>query len=79
MSADRAELYRCRTPEGLRVPLLVHPEAIKDDIPAEAEIRMNMAVQGLKIGRLGGGIEHTCGEYEGVDKEWLQTQMRKIN
>ena len=31
--ADRAELYICRPSEGLRVPLLVQPAAVNNDIP----------------------------------------------
>ena len=38
VSADRADLYICWTPEGLRAPLLVHPEDINYDIPSEADI-----------------------------------------
>ena len=34
----RAELYRFRPSEGIRVPLLVHPGEINDNIPLEAEI-----------------------------------------
>ena len=51
VSADRAEIYIYWTSEGLRVPLLVQPAAVNDDIPAEAEIEMLM--QGLKSGRAG--------------------------
>ena len=52
MSADRAELYRCRPPEGLWVPLLLQPSVVSDDIPSEAEIEM--AVKRLKVRRAGG-------------------------
>ena len=38
VSVDREELYRCRLPEGLQVPLLVQPLAVNNDIPTEAEI-----------------------------------------
>ena len=52
VSADRAELYRCRPPEGLWVPLLLQPSVVSDDIPSEAEIEM--AVKRLKVRRAGG-------------------------
>ena len=48
----RAEIYRCRPPEGLRVPLLVQQSDIKYGIPTEAEV--TEAARGLKGGRLGG-------------------------
>ena len=35
---DRADIYIFQAPELLRVSLLVQPEAVNDDIPAEAEI-----------------------------------------
>ena len=52
VSTESAELYRCRPPEGLRVPLLVQKSNIEDGIPREAEVAS--AVRGLKGGRLGG-------------------------
>ena len=36
IATERAELYRCRTPEGLRVPILVFPEELEDGVPEEA-------------------------------------------
>ena len=51
-SAFRAELYRCRTSARLKVPMLVHPGVVNNDIPTEAEVEL--AVQGLKGGRTGG-------------------------
>ena len=36
VSAERADIYRCRPPEGLRVSLLVRPEEVNDIIPSEA-------------------------------------------
>ena len=33
--AESTELYRCRPPEGLWVPLLVWPAELNDDIPLE--------------------------------------------
>ena len=52
VSEDRVELYRCRPPERLRVPILVQLSAVNNDIIAEAEI--DMTLQGLKGGRAGG-------------------------
>ena len=46
------ELYRCRPPARLWVPILVHPLEVNDDIPEESEIEI--AVLGLKDGRAGG-------------------------
>ena len=53
VSEYRAEIYICWPPEGLQNPLLVHQEAVNNDILAEAE--NEMAVRGLKEGRSGGG------------------------
>ena len=50
-STNRAELYICRLPVRLRVPILVHPEAVNDDITEESEIEI--AVRGMKVGRSG--------------------------
>ena len=36
VTSGTAELYRCRPPEGLRVPLLVQKSDIKYGIPTEA-------------------------------------------
>ena len=36
VTMERAELYMCRPPEGLKVPLLVRNTDIKDGIPMEA-------------------------------------------
>ena len=52
MSDDRGEIYRCRPPARLWVPILVHPLEVNDDIPEESEIEI--AVLGLKDGRAGG-------------------------
>ena len=46
IATKRAEIYRCRPPEGLRVPILVTPVAVEDRILEEAEVAQ--AVQGLK-------------------------------
>ena len=52
MKVERAELYRCRLPEGLSIPLLVRQSDIKDGISREAEVAEE--VRGMKGGRLGG-------------------------
>ena len=49
MSRDMTYLYIYGPPERLRVPVLVQPLEINDDIPEESEIEMS--VQGLKGGR----------------------------
>ena len=52
VTVERVELYRCRLPEGLKVPLLVRKVEIKDSIPTESEVAEE--VQVLKGGRMGG-------------------------
>ena len=64
MSEDRGEIYRCRPPARLWVPILVHPLAVNDDIPEESEIEI--AVLGLKGGRAGGSVGHAHEGPEGV-------------
>ena len=71
MSADRAKLYICRTPEGLCVSLLVKPMAVNYDIPAEADI--DMAVIGLKGGRVRGLLGMRAEDM----KEWLREDKRE--
>ena len=71
VSIDRAEIYRCRPPEELRVPLLVQPAAVNDDTPAEADIYM--AVRRLKIGKEGGA----SGTRAENLKEWLREAKRE--
>ena len=48
----RAELYRCRAHERLRVLILVTPSAVEDRILEEEKVAQ--AVQISKIGRSGG-------------------------
>ena len=52
ITADKADLYRCRPPEGLKSPLLMRRADIEDGIPTGAEVVE--AVWGLKGGRAGG-------------------------
>ena len=60
MIVEGAELYRCRTMEGLRVPLMVRQVDIEDVIPTEVEFAAE--VKGLKGGRLGDS-SGMCAEY----------------
>ena len=36
--AIRAELYRCRPPEKLKVPILVQTAVVNDKVPIEVEV-----------------------------------------
>ena len=49
--AVMAELYRCRSPERLKVPILVHQTEVDDEVPTEAEV--NLEVGGIKAVRAG--------------------------
>ena len=60
LKEERAELYRCRPPEGLRVPIRVQQSYIKDCIPTEAEVAAS--VRGLKVVRAGGVALGMCAE-----------------
>ena len=51
VSTERTELYRCRPPEVLRVPILVRQSDIADGVPKEVEVET--VVKGLKGGRAG--------------------------
>ena len=51
VSTERANIYRCRPPEGLQVPLLVRQFDIEYGIPTEAEVEASVRV--LKGGRKG--------------------------
>ena len=53
MSTERAELYMCRPPEGLRVPILVRQSVIEDDIPTEDEVRQSRG----PVGNVSRGVE----------------------
>ena len=64
VTTERADLYRCRPPEGLRVTLLVQPVEVGDVIPLEVEI--DLEVRGLKGGISGGVVRHARGISEGV-------------
>ena len=38
ISEERKKLYRCRPPEGWRVPLVVQPGEVEDGAPEETDI-----------------------------------------
>ena len=52
VSADREDIYLCRPPARLMVPILVQMSAVNDDIQEKADIEMR--VQVFKCGRAGG-------------------------
>ena len=49
---ERVELYRCRPPARIWLPILVHLVVVNNDIMVEVYIEM--VVQGIKGGRSGG-------------------------
>ena len=66
-SVVRAELYRCQPPARLKVPILVHPVAVNDDVPKEAEVELE--VWGMKGGRAGGLSGMRAEDLKGWRKE----------
>ena len=73
IATERAELYRCRPPEGLRLPILVTPAALDKIIPEEAEIEK--LVRGLKRGRADGPSGMGAEDI----KWWLQEALQEKN
>ena len=73
ISTKRAELYRFRPPEGVRVTILVTPAAVEYRIPGEEE--MAQAVRILKRGRAGG----TSGMRAEYLKEWFREESRETD
>ena len=71
MTTEREDLYRCRLPEGLQVPLLVQLTEVDDGIPLEAEIELS--VQDLKEGR----ADRLLGMREEDPKVYLKEAKRK--
>ena len=69
MSADRPEIYICCPPARLWVTILVHPLALNDDIPEEADIQIEIAVLGMKGGRAGGIPGMRAKDMKGWQKE----------
>ena len=49
---ERAEIYRCRPPEEIFVPILVLLAEVEDRVPGDADIAQ--AVRGLQEERSGG-------------------------
>ena len=70
VTMERAELYMCRPPEGLKVPILVRNTDIKDGIPMEAEVAE--AVWGLKGSRAEGPPGISAEDLRG----WLREATR---
>ena len=66
------ELYRCRSPEGLKVPLLVRKADNEDGIPTGAEVAD--AVWGLKGGRAGGPSVMQAEDLKGWLREATHTK-----
>ena len=62
---DSAELYRCRPPDELWVPLLVILAEVDEGIPSETYIELS--VQGLKGGIVGGLLDMRAEDLKG----WL--------
>ena len=54
IATERAELYRCRPPGGIRVLILVTTAEVEDRILGEEEVEQ--VVWGLKRGRAGGPL-----------------------
>ena len=54
-SVDMAELYICSPPARIRVPILVQPASVNDDISEESEIEMDVwGMNGRRSGSLWG-------------------------
>ena len=70
---ERTDLYRCRIPERLRVPILVTTETVEDGILEEAVVAQ--AVQGLKRGSAGGPSGMRTEDL----KVWLREASRETN
>ena len=64
---DRAEIYRCRPPARLKVPILVQMAAVNDEITTKAEVEL--VVRGLKGGRSGGLSGMRVEDLKGWHKE----------
>ena len=73
IATERVELYSCRPPKGLRVPILGTLMEVEDGIPGEAEVVQ--AVWGLKRGRVGGPLGVRVEDLKG----WLQEASRETN
>ena len=70
IATEKTELYRCRPPEGLRVPILVMPSEVEYIVPEEADIAQ--AVRGVKWERAGGPTGMQAGDL----KVWMREVSR---
>ena len=66
IATERSEIYRCRSPEVIQVPILVILAAVEDGIPGEEEVAQLVWI--LKRGRYGGPSVMRAEDL----KEWLQ-------
>ena len=73
IAMEREDLYRCRHPEGLRVPIMVTPSEVEDGFPEESDI--TQVLRGLKGGRAGG----PSGMQAEYVKGWLREASREKN
>ena len=67
------ELYRCRPPEGIQVPILVTSVAVEDGIPGEDEVVQ--VVQSLKRVRAGSPSGMRAKDLKG----WLREASRETD
>ena len=74
---ERADLYRCRQPEGLQVPIMVMPSEVEDGVPEESDI--TQVVRGLKGGRLGGLLGMQAEDIKGWLREasWEKNPVKR--
>ena len=73
ISTERVDLYRCRPPEGICVPITVITEKVDNVFPEEADIEQ--AVRGLKRGRSGSLYGMQAEDIKG----WLQEASQEKN
>ena len=73
ISVERAEIYRCRTPEGICVPILVTPSEVENGVPKEAEVAQ--LVWKFKGGRAGRLLDMWAEDLKG----WLREASRDKN
>ena len=71
IATERDDIYRCRPPEGLRVPIMVTPAAVDNIFPKEAHIKQ--AVRNLK----GGRASDPSGMQAENIKGWLREASRE--
>ena len=69
---ERAEIYRCIPPEGLRMPIMVMSAVVDDGVTEKAYIEQ--VVRGLKGGRETGPSGMQAEDLKG----WLREALRRI-